>query len=268
MGDESRDIPTSGMRATAGDSQSGYGPELALDGKSNTKWETNWYTSNRNDHWVILDLGGSYPVDGLRYLPRQDAQLNGTITKYEIWGSNNGTDFVKVSSGEWAENHDWKSASFGPYNMTHLKLVVLDGSADPGNPSLPLASAAEIRVTQAEVEEPYTLSAFTEESHGGWQVGAESGTGTMTFTDDNQMELWGKGGTGNTAYYDANSPELANGYVEATITPVTNARFGLLYRYTGSNSYTGVSDVRQPHRALHGPGPLPGEERHRVGGQL
>ena len=31
MGDESRDIPTSGMRATAGDSQSGYGPELALD---------------------------------------------------------------------------------------------------------------------------------------------------------------------------------------------------------------------------------------------
>lgn len=31
MGDESRDIPTSGMRATASDSQSGYGPELALD---------------------------------------------------------------------------------------------------------------------------------------------------------------------------------------------------------------------------------------------
>ena len=115
MGDESRDIPTSGMRATAGDSQSGYGPELALDGKSNTKWETNWYTSNRNDHWVILDLGGSYPVDGLRYLPRQGSQLNGTITQYEIWASTDGEQFVKIASGDWEADHAWKSASFTPY---------------------------------------------------------------------------------------------------------------------------------------------------------
>lgn len=240
MGDESKDIPVEGITATAGDSQSGYGPELALDGKSDTKWETNWYTSNRADHWVILDLGGSYPVDGLRYLPRQDAQLNGTITKYEIWGSNNGTDFVKVYSGEWAADHDWKSASFGPYNMTHLKLVVLQGSPDAGNPSLPLASAAEIRVTQAEAGETYTVNSFTEESHGGWQVAQNSGTGTIEFADG-KMELWGKGDTGNTAYYDANSPKLADGYVEATITPVTNSRFALLYRYTDSTHYTGIS---------------------------
>lgn len=134
--DASKDIPTSGIQVTAGNSHSGYGPELVLDGQEGTKWETSWSGSDRSSHWLVFDLGGSHPVDGLRYQPRQDNQLNGTITKYEIWGSDNGTNFVKVHEGEWAANHDWKSANFGPYNMTHLKLVVVDAEGDSGNSSL------------------------------------------------------------------------------------------------------------------------------------
>lgn len=237
MGDDSRDIPVEGITVTSGDSYQSDVPQNVLDGDDATLWHTNWYGSDRSTHWITLDLGKEYPVDGLRYLPRQGSQLNGTITQYEIWASTDGEQFVKIASGDWEADHAWKSASFTPYYIRYIKLVAVNACDEGG---AKFASAAEIRVTQAEVEEPYSLSAFTEESHGGWQVGAESGTGTIEFAD-NQMELWGKGGTGNTAYYDANSPELANGYVEATITPVTNSRFALLYRYTDSTHYTGVS---------------------------
>ena len=111
-----------------------------------------------------------------------------------------------------------------------MKLVAVEACDEGG---AKFASAAEIRVTQAEAGETYKVESFTEESHGGWQVA--SGTGTMTFTDDGQMELWGKGNIGNTAYFDEQSLQLADGYVEATITPVTNSWFALLYRYTDSD---------------------------------
>ena len=183
------------------------------------------------------DESRDIPVDGLRYLPRQGNQLNGTITQYEIWASTDGDQFVKIASGDWAADHEWKTASFTPYYIQYIKLVAVNACDEGG---AKFASAAEIRVTQADVEEPYALSSFTEESHGGWQVGADSGTGTIAFAD-NEMELWGTGANGNTAYCDAQSPALANGYVQATITPVTTSRFALLYRYTDSTHYTGIS---------------------------
>lgn len=95
-------------------------------------------------------------------------------------------------------------------------------------------------MTQAETSEPYKVESFSEESHGGWQKGASTGTGTITF-ENGQMELHGSGATGNTEYYDANSPELSSGYVQADITAVTSSRFALLYRYQSSGQYTGVS---------------------------
>ena len=237
MGDESRDIPVDGITVTAGDFYQSDIPKNVLDGDDGTLWHTNWYGSDRSTHWITLDLGKEYPVDGLRYLPRQGNQLNGTITQYEIWASTDGDQFVKIASGDWAADHEWKTASFTPYYIQYIKLVAVNACDEGG---AKFASAAEIRVTQADVEEPYALSSFTEESHGGWQVGADSGTGTIAFAD-NEMELWGTGANGNTAYYDAQSPALANGYVQATITPVTTSRFALLYRYTDSTHYTGIS---------------------------
>lgn len=80
MGDESKDIPVEGITVTAGDSYGSDIPQNILDGNEGTLWHTNWYSSDRSTHWITLDLGKEYPVDGLRYLPRQGDQLNGTIT--------------------------------------------------------------------------------------------------------------------------------------------------------------------------------------------
>lgn len=152
-GDTSKDIPVEGITATAGNSQPSDTPELVLDGNGGTHWHTLWAGSDRSTHWITLDLGKEYPVDGLRYLPRQDDQLNGTITKYEIWASTDGEAFSKIASGDWAADHEWKTVSFTPYYIRYIKLVALN-ACDEGNAKF--ASAAEIRVTQAEVEKQDT----------------------------------------------------------------------------------------------------------------
>ena len=123
MGDESRDIPVDGITVTAGDFYQSDIPKNVLDGDDGTLWHTNWYGSDRSTHWITLDLGKEYPVDGLRYLPRQGNQLNGTITQYEIWASTDGDQFVKIASGDWAADHEWKTASFTPYYIQYIKLV-------------------------------------------------------------------------------------------------------------------------------------------------
>lgn len=153
MGDTSKDIPVEGITATAGNSQPSDTPELVLDGNGGTHWHTLWAGSDRSTHWITLDLGKEYPVDGLRYLPRQDDQLNGTITKYEIWASTDGEAFSEIASGDWAADHEWKTVSFTPYYIRYIKLVALN-ACDEGNAKF--ASAAEIRVTQAEVEKQDT----------------------------------------------------------------------------------------------------------------
>ena len=229
IGDTSHDIPVEGIRATAGDSQYGEGPERVLDGQD-TLWHTNWNGSPVADHWITLDLGKEYAVNGLRYLPRQ-SQQNGMITKYEIWGSMDGQTFSKIANGDWAADASWKTASFGPYTARYIKLKSVQGV---GN----FASAAEIRITQAADENAYAVASFTEEAHSGWQVA--SGSGTMDFAE-NQMDLYAAGDNANTAYFDAESPALEAGFVEAVITPVTTERFALLYRYTDKDHYTGVS---------------------------
>ena len=69
---------------------------LALDGRADTHWHTNWATSEAKDvnfRWLALDLGDVKPIGGVRYLPRQNGK-NGVPTSYRI----------EVSDGNAAEN--------------------------------------------------------------------------------------------------------------------------------------------------------------------
>ena len=233
LGDTSRDIPVEGIKVKAGNSQPGEGPERVLDGDRGTLWHTNWNGSERKVQWIDFDLGKEYPVDGLRYLPRE-GNSNGTITKYEIWGSTDGEQYSKIAEGDWAKDESLKTARFIPYKLRYLRLQAVDAAGGG------FASAAEIRITQAEQTEPYRIDSFTEESHGGWTVAG--GTGSMKF-HDGVMELFADGGAnGNSAYIDMDSPLMDSGYVQATITPVTTSRFGLLFRATDKDHYVGVSN--------------------------
>ena len=98
-------IPQSGMTATAtseetvGANNRAY---LAIDGDLGTLWHTKW-TPKHVPESITLDLGASYKINKLKYFPRQDSP-SGRITKYVIYVSSNGTDFVEAASGTWGSD--------------------------------------------------------------------------------------------------------------------------------------------------------------------
>ena len=141
-------IPLSDLIATAGDWQTGYenseGPaNLAVDDNFNTIWHTDWYGTSNVNHWFQFEVLDNYDVTGLRYLPRQQGNTNGTITKYEIHVSNDGTNWTKIASGNWADSRDWKVAEFEPQNVKYVRLYSKEAVSDV---SYVVASAAEIRL--------------------------------------------------------------------------------------------------------------------------
>ena len=89
---------------------------------------------------ITLNLGGTYNVNALHYLPRQDWYLHGTILSYKIYVSTNGSNFTLVTSGSWANDHSEKTAAFAPTKASYIRLEAVVGH-------LGFASAAEINVT-------------------------------------------------------------------------------------------------------------------------
>ncbi len=64
---------------------------FAFDGKPNTMWQTqSCYGTTPPPHEIQIDLGGTYPVSGFRYLPRQDKASAGKIASFEFYVSTDG----------------------------------------------------------------------------------------------------------------------------------------------------------------------------------
>ncbi len=143
------DLPLDNASASAGSSQSGQGPEKALDGDTSTLWHSQWSAGhNRADHWFVIDYGKEYMMDGLRYLPRQTGGTNGIITEYKIEVSTDGVAYTEAATGEWDSSTSWKTVDFEPVKARYMKLTVLDAlSVESAND---YASATEIRVTGTE----------------------------------------------------------------------------------------------------------------------
>jgi hypothetical protein len=147
----SRDLPVrlgvvahSGMTATTDSTQGDYQgwccfPSMAIDDDPGTVWHTSWSPITPLPHQITLDLGSSYEVSGLRYLPRQDNNHNGVITSYTVSVSEDGTNFTQVVAGNWADNFTTKSADFDVHTARYVRLTAL--AAGGG-----YASAAEINI--------------------------------------------------------------------------------------------------------------------------
>jgi hypothetical protein len=137
-------IPHTNMTATADSTQGAYQgsccyPSMAIDDNPSTLWHTQWDPLQPLPHEITLNLGGAYDVTGLRYLPRQDNNLNGTITSYQVSVSTDGTHFTDVSSGSWADDSTTKPADFPATPARYVRLTALAGHGG-------YASAAEINV--------------------------------------------------------------------------------------------------------------------------
>jgi len=73
-------------------------------------WHTKWGSGGtHHPHEIVVDLGASYNISGVGYLPRTDGSQNGTINEYEVYLSESEKDFGKpLAKGQfarrWAEN--------------------------------------------------------------------------------------------------------------------------------------------------------------------
>lgn len=138
-------IPQSQMTASSTSSASGESSSKTLDGDTGTKWHTAYDGSYTPlPHTITYNLGKAYDgVYKLSYVPRQDADWNGVVTKYEISVSTDGIAYTKVAEGTWDADRLEKTATFSPHGATYLKFTALESKSDVGKQ---YASAAEINI--------------------------------------------------------------------------------------------------------------------------
>jgi hypothetical protein len=141
-------IPQSQMSATATSETTGYEASKAIDANPNTFWISAFSCTAgcmptvALPQSITLALGGSYNVNTLTYLPRQDSNLNGAITNYNVYASSDGVNFTNVATGNWAGDSTLKSVSFTQTSASYLRLEAIAGVGG-------YAAASEINVEYA-----------------------------------------------------------------------------------------------------------------------
>ncbi|MGA2712969.1 MAG: discoidin domain-containing protein [Bryobacteraceae bacterium] len=138
-------VPQSQMTATATGQTPGYEAAKAIDGNVSTFWNSPFTCvggcapTQPLPQSLTLALGGTYAVESVTYLPRQDNNQSGNITSYNVYVSADGTNFTTVASGNWAADATQKSASFTPTSASWVRLEAV--SAIGG-----MAAASEVNV--------------------------------------------------------------------------------------------------------------------------
>lgn len=135
-------IPQNQMNAVASDEETVFGNDVAsnvLDGNTASMWHTKWYDAVTLPQSVTLDLGGNYDVSKVACLPRQDACENGHVLAYNIYVSEDGVNFTKVTEGTWANDKAEKFAEFASTSARYVKIEATQGNGG-------WASIAEINV--------------------------------------------------------------------------------------------------------------------------
>lgn len=148
--DDSRDISTEGMTATAGSQQGTTGSEgpasNVLDGDANTIWHTQYSPSvdSFDKQWIDIATTEPTTVGGVRL--QQRSGKNGVIKEAEIWVKTTDADYVKVADASFGGS-GWQVVTFENIeNVTNVKIVPKATLGDQPNK---FSAAAEIRLMGA-----------------------------------------------------------------------------------------------------------------------
>jgi hypothetical protein len=141
------EVPQSQMSIVFADSEEVTGEDgsadNAIDGDPSTIWHTEWSAASpQHPHELDIDLGGTYEVWALRYLPRQDGNLNGTVLRYTIYVSMDSMKWGNaVATGTLTKDASEKELVFKGRMGQFVRFVAY--SEVNGNP---WTSAAEINI--------------------------------------------------------------------------------------------------------------------------
>lgn len=139
----------------------------AFDNNEVTFWHSNYSQYQALPATVEIDMKEVHTINQFDYLPRQDGNTNGQITKYELYIKENAADeYQKVSEGELAANASLKKITFDAANARYIKFVALEGT---GNGGKSFACASEFTVRQidskAELRKVVNLAANYEKEY-------------------------------------------------------------------------------------------------------
>lgn len=139
----------------------------AFDNNEVTFWHSNYSSYQALPATVEIDMKEVHTINQFDYLPRQDGNTNGQITKYELYIKENAADeYQKVSEGELAANASLKKITFDAANARYIKFVALEGT---GNGGKSFACASEFTVRQidskAELRKVVNLAANYEKEY-------------------------------------------------------------------------------------------------------
>nr|WP_226895418.1 discoidin domain-containing protein [Luteolibacter marinus] len=118
LDESSQPMDRSGWVVTA-DSEETVGEDgratRALDGSPSTFWHTQWTGSSPpgHPHQLTIDMLTSRLVGGFTIAPRQDAAA-GRVKDWEFYGSNNGVDWTRMSTGTLESTFSTQMEEFQP----------------------------------------------------------------------------------------------------------------------------------------------------------
>ncbi|MFC0530437.1 discoidin domain-containing protein [Phytohabitans kaempferiae] len=123
-------VPRANLRVRSFDSQETVGEDgratNAIDGNRATFWHTRWQgASPPHPHEIQLDLGRTYAVTTLFYLPRQNLDY-GRIAAYEVHVSTDGTNWgTPVATGRFVNSTAEQAAAFASRPARYVRLRAL-----------------------------------------------------------------------------------------------------------------------------------------------
>lgn len=137
-------LDRTGWTAEANSQQSSSGQNSAgmvLDGDTSTMWHSSWgsdmgsYNPDTNPLYLTVNTGSKQVLTGIRYTPRKKGtaagDINGVITSYEVYVSDDNTSWTKAGEGNLGYTADDaaqepKNIIFAPVEGQYIRLVVID----------------------------------------------------------------------------------------------------------------------------------------------
>ncbi|MEE0830777.1 MAG: discoidin domain-containing protein, partial [Longicatena sp.] len=146
----------SGVTIEAVDSQyTGETADKTLDYNNSTHWHSDWSGSDRLPISITYDLGQSYDLANIAYLPRQDGSWNGDIFEFDLYVGDdaNNLTFVKhvvmdttgsVADEKLANRNAFQRVMFEASGR-YVKMTVTRSGSDNAAKQNMFTSMAEIR---------------------------------------------------------------------------------------------------------------------------
>ena len=117
-------------------------PRNVIDGDLDSHWHSMINPKAELPHYITIILPTFTEVGGYRYYPRkaESGVKAGTCTKYEIYVSEDGTNYEKAAQGSWERDTTAKTVRFSKnYKAKYVRLQIIDAVGGYG-------SAAELRL--------------------------------------------------------------------------------------------------------------------------